>query len=73
MSLYKRGGVWWIRFTAPDHREIRESAQTPDRKQAQEYHDQRKAAAWRIAKLGESPRYTRRGRTFRTEPGTRKK
>ncbi|MCU0806405.1 MAG: site-specific integrase [Candidatus Contendobacter sp.] len=58
MSIYKRGGVWWIRFTTPDRREIRESAQTPDRRQAQEYHDRRKADSWRIAKLGESPRYT---------------
>lgn len=58
MSIYKRGGVWWIRFTAPNHREIRESAQTPDRKQAQEYHDRRKAESWRSAKLGESPRHS---------------
>lgn len=58
MSLYKRGGVWWIRFTAPNHREIRESAQTADKRQAQEYHDRRKADCWRSAKLGEAPRPT---------------
>lgn len=58
MSLYQRGSIWWIRFTAPNGREIRESAQTADRRQAQEYHDRRKAECWRIAKLGERPRYT---------------
>lgn len=58
MSLYKRGAVWWVRFTTPDGREVRETARTADRKQAQEYHDQRKAESWRIAKLGERPRHT---------------
>lgn len=58
MSIYKRGGVWWTRFTAPDGRELRETAQTGDRRKAQEYHDQRKAECWRIAKLGERPRHT---------------
>jgi integrase len=58
MSLYKRGAVWWIRFTAPDGREVRETAQTADRRKAQEYHDRRKAELWRIAKLGERPRRT---------------
>lgn len=58
MSLYKRGAVYWIRFTTPDGRELRETAATGDRKKAQEYHDQRKADCWRIAKLGEQPRHT---------------
>lgn len=58
MALYKRGAIWWIRFTLPDGRELRETTQTTDRRQAEEYHDQRKAACWRIAKLGERPRYT---------------
>lgn len=58
MSLYKRGNVWWIRFTAPNGREIRETAATADRRQAQEYHDRRKADCWRIAQLGERPRHT---------------
>lgn len=58
MSLYKRGGIWWIRFTTPDGREIRETAATADRKAAQELHDTRKAELWRQAKLGERPRYT---------------
>lgn len=58
MSLYKRGGIWWIRFTTPDGHELRETTQTADRRQAQELHDTRKAECWRIAKLGERPRYT---------------
>jgi integrase len=58
MSLYKRGGIWWMRFTKPDGRELRETTQTADRRQAQELHDTRKAECWRIAKLGERPRYT---------------
>jgi integrase len=58
MSIFKRGSVWWLRFTAPDGREIRKSAQTTDRRQAQELHDRRKADAWRQAKLGEQPRHT---------------
>lgn len=58
MSLYKRGNVWWIRFTTPGGREIRETARTTERRQAQEYHDRRKAEEWRIAKLGEAPRHT---------------
>jgi integrase len=58
MSLYKRGGIWWMRFTTPDHRELRETTQTADRRQAQELHDARRADLWRIAKLGERPRHT---------------
>jgi len=57
MSLYKRGAVWWIRFTTPDGRELRETTQTADRRAAQEYHDTRKAECWRRTKLGEKPRY----------------
>lgn len=58
MSLYKRGNVYWIRFTTPDGRELRETTQTNDRRKAQEYHDTRKADTWRIAKLGDRPRHT---------------
>lgn len=58
MSIYKRGGIWWMRFTKPDGRELRETTQTADRRQAQELHDARKAECWRLAKLGERPRYT---------------
>ncbi|MFZ1492138.1 MAG: site-specific integrase [Candidatus Competibacter denitrificans] len=58
MSLYRRNAIWWMRFTAPDGREIRASTGTADRRQAQELHDTRKAALWRIAQLGTKPRYT---------------
>ncbi len=58
MSLYKRGNVWWMRFTAPDGRELRETTGTADRRQAQELHDTKKAELWRQARLGERPRYT---------------
>lgn len=57
MSIYKRGAVYWLRFTAPDGREIRESAQTTDRRQAQKLHDIRKADLWRQVKWGEQPRH----------------
>lgn len=58
MSLYKRGAIWWIRFTTPDGRELRETAATTDRKAAQELHDTRKSECWRQVKLGDRPRYT---------------
>lgn len=58
MSLYRRGkdGIWWVRFTAPGGRRIRQSSGTVDRTKAQEYHDQLKAERWRTSKLGEKPR-----------------
>ncbi|PTN12453.1 site-specific recombinase XerD [Nitrosomonas aestuarii] len=58
MSLFKRGKTWWIRFTAPSGERIRCSAATEDKTQAQEFHDKLKAEAWRIAKVGEKPKYT---------------
>lgn len=59
MALFKRKNsrFWWVRFTAPDGRQIRESAQTADRKSAQEYEDRLKADFWRNQKLGDRPRY----------------
>lgn len=56
MSLYKRGEVWWIRFTAPNGQRICESAQTKNRKEAEEYHDKLKSEYWRRYKLKEKPR-----------------
>lgn len=58
MSLYKRGKVWWIRFTAPSGELVRRSAQTEDRHAAQELHDTLKAASWRVQKLGQRPNRT---------------
>jgi integrase len=52
MSLYKRGDIWWVRFTTPDGRRLCKSAGTADRKKAAEYHDRLKAELWDVAKLG---------------------
>lgn len=59
MALFRRpdSRYWWIRFTAPNGQQIRESAGTSDRKAAREYEDTRKAQLWRQVKLGEKPRY----------------
>ncbi len=58
MAIFKRGRLWWVRFTAPGGQRIRKSAGTEDRQKAQQYHDQLKAELWRIHKLGEKPRRT---------------
>jgi integrase len=50
-----KGKTWWVRFTAPDGREIRRSARTRDKRQAQEYLDQLRAQLWRTRMLGEAP------------------
>src|SRR6266513_5105759 len=59
MSIYKRGSVWWVRYTTPRGELVRQSAQTSDRQAAQELHDKLKAESWRVEKLGEKP-----GRTW---------
>lgn len=46
MSLYKRGGTWWI-DVAHHGRRRRRSAQTRDRKVAQRVHDEFRAELWR--------------------------
>jgi integrase len=56
MSLYKRGNVYWVHLTVAGGPTIRESAQTDNRAQAQEYHDRRLAELWRARRLGERPR-----------------
>lgn len=58
MALFKRGSTWWIDFTTPGGTRTRVSAGTECRQEAQELHDQLKADAWRVAKLGERPRYS---------------
>ena len=55
MSIYKRNGYWWISFTTPSGKRIRQSAKTTDKRQAQEFHDRLKADYWRYSYLGESP------------------
>ena len=58
MSIYKRGTVWWIRFTTPRGQLVRCSAQTEDKQAAQQFHDKLKADSWRVAKLGDKPSRT---------------
>jgi len=58
MSLYKRGSVWWIRFTTPSGERVRRSSETADKALAKELHDKLKAESWRVSNLGEKPKYT---------------
>ncbi|TXH06133.1 MAG: site-specific integrase [Nevskiaceae bacterium] len=58
MSIYRRGEIWWIRFTTPDGQRVRRSAETSDKQAAQELHDRLKAEAWRKGNLEEKPKYT---------------
>lgn len=56
MSLYKRGDSphWWIKLSFKGRR-IQQSTGTPDRRQAQEYHDKLKASLWERERLGVKP------------------
>ena len=58
MSLIKRkkSPIWWIDFASPNGERIRRSAQTADRKAAQELHDKLKSEVWRIQRLGDRPK-----------------
>jgi len=53
MSLYKRGEFWWVRFTTPDGKRVRQSTGTTNREAAEECHDRLKAECWRVERLGE--------------------
>ena len=55
MGVYKRGDVWWIDFTTPDGRRIRESSGTDDRDKALELHDRMKVRYWEEQRLGVKP------------------
>lgn len=59
MPIFKRPGssLWWISVQV-NGRQIRKSAQTSNRKEAQELHDQLKTALWRQEKLGEKPEHS---------------
>ncbi len=56
--VYRRGAVWWIRFSGPNGQRVRKSAGTEDKRAAQELHDRLKAEAWRSRTLGDKPKYT---------------
>jgi integrase len=51
----KQSGIWQLDLRTPSGERIRRSAETADRKAAQEYHDRLKVSLWRQAKLGETP------------------
>lgn len=59
MSLFKRkdSSLWWVKFSV-NGRRIQESTGTDDRKQAQEYHDRRKAELWEQSRLGVKAAHT---------------
>src|SRR5262245_43640016 len=58
MAIRKRGkgGIWWIDFQVEGGQRVRQSSGTSDKKAAQELHDRLKNEAWRVVKLGETPR-----------------
>ncbi len=56
MSLFKRGNIWWVRFSTANGQQVRKSAKTANKQLAQEYHDRLKASYWRASKLGDKPR-----------------
>ena len=58
MAIRKRGTTWWIDITTPGGQRVRQSAETTDRKAAQELHDRLKNDLWRQAKLGDKPKYS---------------
>ena len=57
MPIYKRGKTYWIDVTRPDGQRLRQSAQTANRRDAQQLHDRKKAELWRQESLGERPAY----------------
>jgi hypothetical protein len=58
MGIRKRGKTWWVDIIAPSGERVRRSAQTEDRREAQEYHDRLKSELWRGDKLKEKPKRT---------------
>ncbi|HDU8645533.1 TPA: site-specific integrase [Morganella morganii subsp. morganii] len=58
MSIKLRYGVWHCDFVSPSGQRIRRSLETSDKRQAQELHDQLKAEAWRVEKMGDYPSVT---------------
>ena len=55
MAIYKRGKNWWVRFTSPSGKLIRQSSGTQIKEQAQEFHDRLKSDIWRTDALGDKP------------------
>ena len=59
MRIYRRGkrGIFWLDITVDGER-IKRSAGTTDRRQAEEYAANLASSAWRLKRLGETPRVT---------------
>lgn len=55
MGVFKRGDVWWIDFTTPNGRRVRESSGTQDQQAAEELLDRLKVRAWQEQRLGVRP------------------
>ncbi len=58
MGIYKRGNVYWVRFTAPDGTQIRQSARTKNREQAQQLLNKLTYEVWSQKTLKTKPRHT---------------
>jgi integrase len=58
MALYRRAGIYYVKLSGPDGSLIRRSAQTQDRRKAQEFHDKLKAQLWDLAYLKKKPKRT---------------
>ena len=58
MALYRRAGIYYVKLTSPDGGIIRRSAQTQDRRKAQEFHDRLKSQLWDLAYLKRKPKRT---------------
>ncbi|MDP3759827.1 MAG: site-specific integrase [Ramlibacter sp.] len=62
MPLYRRkdSPYWWVKLPPirGESKPLSRSTGTPNRKQAQEFHDRLKAERWNQDKLGAKPRYT---------------
>lgn len=55
-GIYQRNGIWYIDFIAPSGKRVRRSAQTKEKREAEELRDKLKYEAWRISQLGEKPK-----------------
>jgi integrase len=57
-AIYKRGSVYWVRFTAPDGTQVRQSARTKNRDQAQQLLNKLTYEAWSQKTMKARPRHT---------------
>lgn len=57
MAIYKRGRVWYIRFTS-NGKSIHQSAKTEVKQEAQELHDKLKSQLWQQVRIGVKPKFS---------------